>query len=699
VATRLAFETSAVERTRLHCWGDFALFDGDTGADLRPRGRKARALLAYLALHPGKAISREKLTGLLWSERGEEQARASLRQTLSEVRGLANGRGVLEITRESVLLNAEALQTDLADMRAFAEKADYDRLLALLPEADDIFLRSFDGIDPALDDWLRIERTRQRDALMALISDASVRAVARGKVRIARHLHQRLVEWTGHPLTEQAAPAPSRSAVPEPQEQNAYTNVVPQIGRRTLLAALAVPSILAAAGVGAWWLTPRDAADTAARREARGLYDAAVPMIRERTEARMRTAIELLKRAVTLDPDFAKGWAGLAAASAIGRRNAQQLAEAEVFARRALRINPDLAEAHAALGMILGFDGQEAGAHLKRAVELNPRDAEAQFWLSNHHAGQLDFKARLEALRRVVALEPQWALGSNMAAMAAWEMGHRDEARRYARRLLTIDRQEAFNCDYQLDIANGEYASIVRKLAPIRNGVEKPVAADMKLGSVLLTLGFVEPARLLMRLPDHQWQVAGGGPVSPAAFRQVEADSKSEWMASRYFLTAAIQRLLNEGRAGEVVERAAGGSGGHISTLSEADSSRSVLAEHGPDVALALRAVGRSRDADALLARSERVVAETLARGPVPNWFQLWIAKLRVAQGRPDAAIAALAGAVDNGWHYTPLTPLPDLGDVHALRSLRGDVRFEAVCKRLSAHVASERRKVGSAPV
>jgi hypothetical protein len=54
---------------------------------------------------------------------------------------------------------------------------------------------------------------------------------------------------------------------------------------------------------------------------------------------------------------------------------------------------------------------------------------------------------------------------------------------------------------------------------------------------------------------------------------------------------------------------------------------------------------------------------------------------------------------VDSGWHYTPLTPLPDLGDVHALRSLRGDVRFEAVRKRLSAHVASERRKVGSAPV
>ena len=52
--------------------------------------RKAQALLAYLALRPGEALCREKLMDLLWSDRGETQARTSLRQALTALRkGLA----------------------------------------------------------------------------------------------------------------------------------------------------------------------------------------------------------------------------------------------------------------------------------------------------------------------------------------------------------------------------------------------------------------------------------------------------------------------------------------------------------------------------------------------------------------------------------------------------------------------------------
>src|SRR5688572_28479667 len=48
--------------------------------------KKARALLGYLALREGTAISRSLLTGLFWGDRSEGQARASLRQSLSELR-------------------------------------------------------------------------------------------------------------------------------------------------------------------------------------------------------------------------------------------------------------------------------------------------------------------------------------------------------------------------------------------------------------------------------------------------------------------------------------------------------------------------------------------------------------------------------------------------------------------------------------
>ncbi len=57
-----------------------------SGAALSLKGRKTQALVAYLALSPGQPRSREELVGLLWGDRGEEQARSSLRQSLSELR-------------------------------------------------------------------------------------------------------------------------------------------------------------------------------------------------------------------------------------------------------------------------------------------------------------------------------------------------------------------------------------------------------------------------------------------------------------------------------------------------------------------------------------------------------------------------------------------------------------------------------------
>ena len=65
--------------------GGFELRSGD-GRDVAPAGRKVRALAACLALSPGQPWPREKLMALLWSDRAEEQARASLRQALAELR-------------------------------------------------------------------------------------------------------------------------------------------------------------------------------------------------------------------------------------------------------------------------------------------------------------------------------------------------------------------------------------------------------------------------------------------------------------------------------------------------------------------------------------------------------------------------------------------------------------------------------------
>src|ERR1700740_164702 len=55
------------------------------GDDILPRGKKARALLAYLCLAAGAEVTRIGLARLLWAQVSDELARSSLRRALLEV--------------------------------------------------------------------------------------------------------------------------------------------------------------------------------------------------------------------------------------------------------------------------------------------------------------------------------------------------------------------------------------------------------------------------------------------------------------------------------------------------------------------------------------------------------------------------------------------------------------------------------------
>lgn len=123
---------------RLSLFGPFSLTDS-TGTDVPVTSKKARALLAYLAQSPGAQRSREEIIALLWSDRGEEQGRTSLRQVLAGLRKQA-GPELLRVTRESITLNTD--------------------LVLITPSDDAEFLSGLHISDPAFDDWLRDERLR-----------------------------------------------------------------------------------------------------------------------------------------------------------------------------------------------------------------------------------------------------------------------------------------------------------------------------------------------------------------------------------------------------------------------------------------------------------------------------------------------------------------------------------------------------------
>src|SRR5262245_11128825 len=99
--------------------GGFDLQSG-AGGDVPPLGRKVRALMTCLALAPGKSWSREKLMALLWSDRGDEQARASLRQALAELRRALGDQSPVRSDNNTVSLDPAMVAVDVVAFEGLA---------------------------------------------------------------------------------------------------------------------------------------------------------------------------------------------------------------------------------------------------------------------------------------------------------------------------------------------------------------------------------------------------------------------------------------------------------------------------------------------------------------------------------------------------------------------------------------------------
>lgn len=129
----------------VHCRGDVRLFSNDI--DCTPKSKKARALLAVLAAEQ-RPLTRVKIIDLLWSDRQEEQARASLRTLLADLKEQFNHEldALLVVDRERVAL-APNVRTDLADPPPTGSSGE--------------LFEGLDHIDPELDEWLRLERERR----------------------------------------------------------------------------------------------------------------------------------------------------------------------------------------------------------------------------------------------------------------------------------------------------------------------------------------------------------------------------------------------------------------------------------------------------------------------------------------------------------------------------------------------------------
>lgn len=140
--------------------------------------RKARALLAYLALSETGTEQRERLAGLLWGDTSEPNARASLRQVLYDIREAltAVDCDALVAGRHDVTLKQADVVLDLAGLIDQLNAGEVPPVL-LQPRLADTLLVGYEDLSPLLRDWVpgqrRAAQARLLRALELLFSDIS----------------------------------------------------------------------------------------------------------------------------------------------------------------------------------------------------------------------------------------------------------------------------------------------------------------------------------------------------------------------------------------------------------------------------------------------------------------------------------------------------------------------------------------------
>jgi DNA-binding SARP family transcriptional activator len=161
-------ELNLMEYLQFKLLGGFTV-QTDGGRPLLANARKARALLAYLAMLRGRPVTRSHLAHLLWGSHGDEQARASLRQTLYVIRtGLGDYPGLRSKNGE-ILLEASTFRADVLDLEDLANGDHAGTSEIDLNAYTGVLMDGFRLPEPAFEEWLEGERRRFRGLIQIVL--------------------------------------------------------------------------------------------------------------------------------------------------------------------------------------------------------------------------------------------------------------------------------------------------------------------------------------------------------------------------------------------------------------------------------------------------------------------------------------------------------------------------------------------------
>lgn len=254
--------------------------------------------------------------------------------------------------------------------------------------------------------------------------------------------------------------------------------------------------------------------------------------------------IEALKRAIALDPDFAGAYADLATTISLGQARSlaspEDTARAEWYARQAIRIDPNLAQAHLALGRVFVRNPdryRESVRAVLTALRLESSDTQALHAIVTYFVSTGDLQMAQCIGRRLVKGDPR----SNEALTRGyWDINAVDPA-------AALENAKLALASHETELAGHD----IRGMALIlRNNLAE---ADREADAALRLV----PRHYLGKSLKAMIAAARGDRAEALArVRSFEADARrNHWAAMRVMLVYA--RLGDDAQALEWLKRAA----------------------------------------------------------------------------------------------------------------------------------------------
>ena len=405
---------------RLALLGAVSLTVSASRSTRRAVQQRRLALLAILASAPDQSVSRDRLLGLLWPDRDERTARHLLADSLYVLRSAFGNRAIVA-SGEALRLSTDEVWSDVVEFQRAVADARWSEALDLYRGdfLDGFLLRNAAEFDR----WALGERSRLRALATRAASALSSERVEAGQLYDAVAASERALEIAPHDehIVRQLvrlliaannvarAEAVGRAFV---ERLAGDLAISPSAETMRLLNSAhttgsALQVVVVERGQTARHARMTDSLTASIIAQGRHHW-------RQRTRPSVLRAIEYFTRAVERDARAVDAWCGLADCWVVmGGRGyvptAVAIEHAAASAQRALALDDALSATHTSMGglSILRRRWHDAEAAFRRAIAIDPANADARHWLSMSML--TGFGLRQEAIREqtiAAALNP-----------------------------------------------------------------------------------------------------------------------------------------------------------------------------------------------------------------------------------------------------------------------------------------------------